>query len=115
MIVIWNGFMTKITGYTPQEALGKNLVETFIDESNKDSVRAVLTETLATGEGKARYEFPLYTKDKRKRIIWLSASAKQDQHGNIIGVQGIGNDVTEAIWRADELNRFVATANAPVI
>lgn len=32
-----------------------------------------------------------------------------------MGVQGIGNDVTEAIWRADELTRFVATANAPII
>ena len=78
-------------------------------------MKAVLRKTLETGEGTPAYDFPLYTKDKRKLMIRLSASAKKDQHGNIIGVQGIGTDVSDEKWKEDEFNRFTAMANAPVI
>ena len=45
----------------------------------------------------------------------MSASAKRDQHGNIIGVQGIGTDATDSKWREDEFYRFTDMANAPVV
>ena len=38
-----------------------------------------------------------------------------DQHGNVIGVQGIGSDATDIKWKEDEFMRFTAMANAPVI
>lgn len=66
--------MTKITGYEESEALGKNIIDGFIKPKNRDEVRAVLEHTLKTGEGKYRYEFPLFSKTGRKRVIWLSAS-----------------------------------------
>ncbi len=82
--------------------MGKNLIEKFIDADNREHVKAVLEHTLKTGEGKYRYEFPLFAKDGRKLMIQLSASAKKDQHGKIIGVQGIGTDATDSKWREDE-------------
>ena len=48
------------------------MVEKFIDEKNRPSVKAVLERTLRTGEGTPAYDFPLYTKDKRKLMIRLS-------------------------------------------
>ena len=95
--------------------MGKNIIDEFIDAANKDSVKAVLEHTLKTGEGKYKYEFPLYTKDHRKLVIQLSASAKMDQHGNIVGVQGIGTDATDSKWREEEFYRFTEMANAPVV
>ena len=95
--------------------MGKNIIDSFIDADNRERVKAVLEHTLKTGEGKYQYEFPLYTKDHRKLMIQLSASAKKDQHGNIIGVQGIGSDATDSRWREDEFTRFTAMANAPVV
>ena len=68
----------------------------------------MLDRTLRTGEGTPAYDFPLYTKDKRKLMIRLSASAKKDQHGKIIGVQGIGTDVSDEKWNEDEFKRFTA-------
>ena len=87
----------------------------FIDADNRERVKAVLEHTLKTGEGKYQYEFPLYTKDHRKLVIQLSASAKKDQHGNIIGVQGIGADATGVKWKEDEFSRFTDMAYAPVV
>ena len=95
--------------------MGKNLIEEFIDADNRERVKAVLEHTLKTGEGKYKYEFPLYTKDHRKLTIQLSASAQRDQHGNIIGVQGIGTDATDSKWREEEFYRFTEMANAPVV
>lgn len=62
----------------------------FVDSEHRGQVQAVLERTLRTGEGTPAYEFPLYTKDRRQINILLSASAEQDQHGDIVGVQGIG-------------------------
>ena len=70
---------------------------------------------MSTGEGQYNYEFPLYTKDRRKLTIRLSASAKKDQRGNIIGVQGIGTDISDMKWKEDEFTRFTDMANAPVV
>ena len=47
-------------------------MDAFIDEQNRSSVRAVLMRALLTGEGTPAYDFPLYTKDKRKLTIRLS-------------------------------------------
>lgn len=35
--------------------------------------------------------------------------------GKIIGVEGVGSDVTDSKWKEDEFSRFTAMANAPVI
>ena len=49
-------------------------MDVFIDEQHRSSVKSVLEHTLRSGEGKYNYEFPLFTKDKRKLTIRLSAS-----------------------------------------
>ena len=35
--------------------------------------------------------------------------------GQVVGVQGIGTDVSDEKWNEDEFTRFTAMANAPVI
>lgn len=35
--------------------------------------------------------------------------------GQVVGVQGIGTDVSDEKWKEDEFMRFTAMANAPVI
>ena len=81
-------------------------MERFIDPVNRQSVKDVLETALATGEGVFAYEVPLYTKDHRKRVIWLSASPLRDEVGNISGVAGIGTDVSKIKWKETEFTRF---------
>ena len=117
----WNQMAARITGFSKPEALGKNLVETFITEDYKNSVRDVLEEALS-GKETSNYEFPLFTKSGKRVDILLNSTTRLDAARDVIGVVGVGQDITElADVRAeqarvaDDLTRLIDTANAPII
>jgi len=120
LITEWNQKTTEITGFSKDEVLGKNLVEKYITEDYKDSVKEVLDKALR-GEETANYELPLYTKDNKRIIVLLNATTRRDSSGNIIGVVGVGQDITQLdsyrsqVERtATELTQLIDTANAPI-
>ena len=116
----WNRTAVTITGYEKAETLGRNLVEEFITEEYKTAVREVLDKAL-TGMETANFEFPLYTRRKDRRDVLLNATTRRDVQGNIIGVIGVGQDITErkkaeveSARIAQELANFIDTVNAPI-
>ena len=58
----WNQTARRLTGYTKDEVLGRNLVDTYITPEYQDAVRQVFTDALE-GNEMANFEFPLFTKD----------------------------------------------------
>ena len=67
------------------------------------------------------YEFPLFTKDGRRRQILLNATARRGADGEATDVLGVGQDITElrAVYAeqprvAGDLLRLVETVNAPI-
>ena len=116
----WNETSEKITGFKKEEVLGKDLVETYITEDYRDAVKLVLDNALK-GKETANYEFPLFTKDDKRVMVLLNSSTRRDSAGEIIGVLGVGQDIseidklrTESESVAKELRQFIETANAPI-
>jgi PAS domain-containing protein len=73
------------------------------------------------GREAANFEFPLYTKDQRRVEVLLNATTRRDVSGNVVGVIGVGQDITERkqvemekTRVAKELQTFIDTANAPI-
>ncbi len=84
------------------------------------SVKEVLDNALQ-GSETANFEFPLYTKDQRRVEVLLNATTRRDVNGNVLGVLGVGQDITERKQVemeksrvAKELQTFIDTANAPI-
>ena len=75
--------------------MGKNLVREFITDEFKTAVQAVLDQALH-GEETANFEFPLMTKGGVVLDVLLNATTRRDEQGNIIGVVGIGQDVSNS-------------------
>jgi len=74
------------------------------------SVQTVLDRALR-GEETANFEFPLMTKAGARIEILLNATTRKDEHGKVIGVVGIGQDITGEleIWsRLIDLSRYFA-------
>ena len=90
----WNQTSEKITGFTKDEVLGKDLVQTYITEDYRESVKKVLDDALL-GKETANYEFPLFTIDGQRVMVLLNSSTRRDIDGGIIGVLGVGQDITE--------------------
>ena len=120
MVNEWNNKAAEITGFSREEVLGKHLVEVYISADFRASVGQVLDNALE-GQGTANFEFPLYTKDHRRVEVLLNATPRTDVSGRIVGMLGVGQDITERkqvevekTRVAKELQTFIDTANAPI-
>jgi len=103
----WNQMVANITGYSKDEVMGQNLVEQYITDEYKGSVQEVLNNALK-GEDTDNYEVPIYTKDKRRVMVLLNATTRRDADGNIVGVVGVGQDITELSEHRDNLEELVS-------
>ncbi len=72
---------------------GRSLVQEFITDDYKTAVQVVLDRALQGSETE-NFEFPLITKSGARIEVLLNATTRRDEQGNIIGVVGIGQDVS---------------------
>ncbi|MBA6232232.1 MULTISPECIES: PAS domain-containing protein, partial [unclassified Colwellia] len=115
----WNQRAEQLTGFAKIDVMGKDLVAGFITDDYKASVKEVLDKALQ-GEESANYEFPLFTKTGDRVDVLLNSSSRRDAAGRIVGVVGVGQDITELnkIRKeqesvAHDLTQLIDTANAP--
>jgi hypothetical protein len=47
------------------------------------------------GRETANFEFPLYTKDRQRVEVLLNATTRRDVSGAVVGMIGVGQDITE--------------------
>ena len=117
----WNQQAEKITGFSKREVMGEDLVTKFITDEYKLAVGEVLQKALK-GEETANYESPLFTKSGDSSVdVLLNSTTRRDAAGHIVGVVGVGQNITELNKArveqaniAKELTQFIDTANAPI-
>jgi PAS domain S-box-containing protein len=90
----WNQSSEKITGFKKEEVLGKDLVETYITDDYREAVKLVLDNALK-GKETANFEFPLFSKDNQRVMVLLNSSTRRNADGEITGVLGVGQDISE--------------------
>ena len=110
---VWNQCAMRLVGYSPDEVMGHSLVQEFITKDYQASVQMVLDQALK-GKETANFEFPLMTKANVRLDVLLNATTRRDEQGNIIGVVGIGQDITGRIAQEREYSKLIDTANAPI-
>ena len=93
--------------------MGHSLVREFIRMEHQEKVQGVLDQALH-GEETANFDFPLMTKGRNRLEVLLNATTRRDEQGNIIGVVGIGQDITERIAQEREFFKLIDSANAPI-
>ena len=103
----------RLIGYSTEEVMGHSLVQEFITNDYQGSVQAVLDQALQGAETE-NFEFPLITKAGAHIEVLLNATTRRDEQGNIIGVVGIGQDITARLAQEREYSKLIDTANAPI-
>jgi PAS domain-containing protein len=95
-------------------------LQDFITQEYQVRVKEVLDNALK-GRETANFEFPLYTKDRQRVEVLLNATTRRDVSGAVVGMIGVGQDITERkqvemekARVALELQTFIDTANAPI-
>ena len=90
----WNRKLVELTGYSLDEALGKLLVDEFITSAYHKDVHAVLARAMK-GVDTDNFEFSLGTKTGKQIRLLLNAATRRDATGQVIGVVGVGQDITK--------------------
>jgi PAS domain S-box-containing protein len=96
-ITFFNEFAQNFFGYTEEEIVGKNLLETIVPK----------TETTGRDLAQMRKDLMLYPEKfinngnenirRNGERVWIAWTNKAilDQHGNVTGILSVGNDITE--------------------
>lgn len=110
MITKWNQEATKILGWDEAEVAGRSLLDTFITEEFKEETAQVLCKALHGDEAR-NFELTFFGKSGWRHELLLNVTTRRDIDGQITGVIGLFQDITEARDRIAELE----TADVPII
>ncbi|NIA28376.1 MAG: PAS domain S-box protein [Actinobacteria bacterium] len=94
-ISTFNHYAEKLTGYTKEEVLGKNLFEKFIPELDFPDVPTIFKRILQNMPETSTHEDPILCKDGTQRLIDWKDTILSDDDGTPKGVLSIGVDITE--------------------
>jgi len=111
-----NRYLQEITGYTREELIGKNWIEVFISNDNRENVRNVMSGVMSGDEAKLRFENNIICKDGSEITVLWNNTVLRSEEGEIIGGASIGDNVTlkriaeeqlrEAKSKAEESDRL---------
>ena len=117
----WNRKAAQITGFSKEEVMGEHLVDRYISEEYRASVTEVLNNAL-NGQNTDNFTFPLFKKNGERVEVLLNATTRRDASGGIVGVVGVGQDITDrkdaetrVSLLAADLRLLIDNANAPII
>jgi PAS domain S-box-containing protein len=100
-ITSWNKAAEKIFGYTPEEAIGRNI--RMLLPKNLLGEEDMIIEKIKKGEKVIHYETIRLKKNGTPLHISLTVSPIKDPNGNIIGASKISRDITEKVMAQKEL------------
>ena len=89
-----NPALQTVTGYTPEEVLGKNWFEMLYPGEEAAQVQQLLTDITAIGV-LTDYPMELRTKSGELRTVLWNGSVVRTSDGGLQHIIGIGNDITE--------------------
>ena len=88
----WNRAMLDVSGYVDSEITGMKSFKLFIHD-DKERVAQAIEETVK--EGSSSIDTIIVTKDGRQIPYEIKTSLLRDHAGKLIGISGIGRDLTE--------------------
>lgn len=96
------------------------VAQVLFTNENQHRINEILDKALQ-GHETSNVSCHLFTKDERRLEVLLNATPRTDESGRIVGMLGVGQDVTERrqvemekTQVAQELQTLIDTANAPI-
>ena len=96
-ILFWNKGAENIFGYKAEEVVGRHTVDILYPDDEKDIKQTVeeIRSFILNKKRGIRRELKEVTKDGRILWISLTSTPRLDENGNVIGILGIGEDITD--------------------
>ncbi|MWG34233.1 PAS domain S-box protein [Halomarina oriensis] len=102
-ILRWNDRVNAVTGYTDEEIAGTTAFE-FVPERDHDRIMAAIAAVVDEGES-VTVESHLLTSDGEELPYEFTGAPVTDADGDVVGLTGIGRDISERTEREALLER----------
>lgn len=100
----WNASAEALFGYSRDEAVGRNLVETFIPEEHRDEMSWKILKTLGAGHAQETLETGIQAYDGTDHIILWNLNILQDEEDDRHQLILIGQNISEIRKTQDQLH-----------
>jgi PAS domain S-box-containing protein len=105
-VVEWNRTAEAIYGWTREEALGRDYLETFLPEEVRPDIQAEITRIVAGGQAHG-YENPVLTREGERILRW-NVSRLVDDSQQPRGILCLAEDITDELSQRAEHRRIFA-------
>ena len=102
-VLFWNKGAENIFGYTAEEMIGSKITRLYQEDGLTAETVEMLRQQILQKGGTLRAQVRQVAKDGRELTISLAISPMIDAAGNVRGILGIGQDVTEEVRLHEEL------------
>jgi len=104
-VLFWNKGAENIFGYTAEEIVGKHTIKVLYPDvevrQQVDEIRSLIQKEKIN----VHKELREITKDGRMLWVSLNLTPRLDERGNVIGILGVGEDITEHRKMDEDLRR----------
>ena len=101
----WNDKTAEISGFSKEEAFDEDFVDMFVVPESRKPVASIL-EAAFKGRGTSNFGFDINTKSRGVRHLLVNATTRRDAEGNVIGMIGVAQDITESVQQTAEIRRM---------
>jgi PAS domain S-box-containing protein len=94
-ITFVNDYLLELSGWTREEAIGKNWFKKFLPSDQYEMVYEVFSRLILTGEMPVHFENEIITRTGQRHIVSWNNIVLRDNTGKVIGTSSLGEDVTD--------------------
>ena len=103
-VLFWNKGAENLFGYNAEEMVGRKKIDILYPDDETRRITRELSASLVKDKREVSCEIKEVTKDRRTICIHLTLSPRFNHQGNVVGILGIGEDITERV-KAEEALR----------
>jgi PAS domain S-box-containing protein len=94
-VTFCNNYFLRITGWQRDEVIGRDWVEEFVSPESKQEISSIIPLMDDPEQLPSQLEFLVKTHNGEPRLISWNNTPSFDSKGDVIGVTGIGKDITD--------------------
>lgn len=94
-IIFWNRGAEELFGYTAEEVVGQHKIKILYPGAAEEQLADEIRQLMQADKQAVSCELLEQTKDGHKLWMKLHLSPRIDAHGKVVGILGIGEDITQ--------------------
>jgi len=105
-VTFCNDYFLKLTGWKRDEVIGQSWLEKFVPDELQTDVQHIIDGMRHPERFPPRYEAQVKARDEKRLLFAWNNTLSYDTDGTVIGVTGIGEDITEQRHAEEELRKL---------